>query len=157
VNVEPSEREALAAQALALAGELPPGETRSAYRELASAAERGEVPDDWDERAGEVAALALETGRARAEHGAAGVQGLLAVWRRSPQGRVAAERAEDLTIALSALRDLPLSAIRVRASGPGRSDLTIAAGNHEMRVTMDRHGARLLSVSVGAGSSGTGE
>jgi hypothetical protein len=157
VKVEEPEREVLAAQALALAGELPPGETRSAYRELASAAERGEVPDAWDERAGELAALAIDTGRARAEHGPSGVQGLLAVWRRSPQGQAAAERADDLTVALSALAGSPLSVIRVRAAGPGRSDLTIAAGNHEMRVTVDRDGARLLSVSVGPGSGGTGE
>lgn len=153
MKVGEAERRFLVAEAAALAEQLG-GESGLAYREIARAAEQGEVPDEWDERVGQLLSLSVETGRVRAVHGPAGVRALLALWKETPQGKRVAEELDELNIALSALRGLPLEAIRVAATGPGAHLLTVAAGDYEMRLAVDRHGVRLRSLNVGGGGVG---
>lgn len=143
----------LVAEAQALAEAL--GDARGdAYARLASAAQAGEFDQGLAEEAGQVAALALETGRARAVHGPAGVRALTAVWKRSPQGHALAEELEELNTALSPLRGLPVQDVRVAATAPGSFSLTLSAGEYEVRLAVDRDGVRLRSLNVGGGGIG---
>jgi len=154
VKVGEAEREYVVAEALALAEVVPEGETRLAYQEIAWAADQGDVPEDLTGRVGELVALAVETGRARSVHGAAGVRALISVWKETPQGRKAVERAEELNTALTSLRDRTLESVRVTATAPGSYALTIAAGDIEVRLTFDRDEATLRSINVGGGGVG---
>ena len=154
MNVAEADREFLVAEALALADQLPRGDQRSSYQEIAWAADQGEVPDDLGEHVGELVALSLETGRARAVHGPAGVRALVSVWRATPQARRLGEELEELNAGLSSLRGREIDGVRVAAAGPGAYSLSIGAGEVEVRITVDRAGARLRSVNVGGGGIG---
>jgi hypothetical protein len=154
VKVGETERDVLVTEALALAEQLPEGETRRAYQEIAWAAEHGEVPEEWDGTVGELISLALETGRARSVHGPAGVRALVALWRDTPQGQATLRSIEDLNEALGALRGQQLDGVRVAATGPGVYSITIGAGDYEMRLSIDRSEVRLQSVNVGGGGIG---
>ncbi len=155
MKVAETDREFLVTEALALADELPPGEVREAFQEVAWTAEQGDIPDELVPRVGELAALALETGRARAVHGPAGVRALTAAWRESPQGRAVVAEVEELNGVLTALGGLPVEGVRVAATGPGSFAVTLTAGAYELRLAFDRDGATLRSLNVGGG--GTGE
>ena len=154
MKIAESDREFLVAEALALSEQLPFGEARAIYQEIAWAADQGEVPDELAERVGELLALSLETGRARSEHGPAGVRALTAIWRETPQGKRQAEDLDGLNEALGALRGLSVGTVRVAASGPGAFAVTLAAGDLEMRLALDRVGVRLRSLNVGGGGVG---
>ena len=125
------------------------------YSELADDIEAGRFDQTaLPEEAGTIAAMALETGRARAVHGPAGVRALAAVWKRSPQGHAVAEELDELNTALSPLRGLPVTDVRLAATGPGTFAVTISAGEYEMRLAVDRDGVRLRSINVGGGGVG---
>ena len=149
-----AEREYVVAEAMALAELVPEGDSRVAYQEIAWAADRGEIPEDLSDRVGELAAIAVETGRARSVHGPAGVRALISVWRETPQGRRATAKAEDLNAALATLRGAEIGTIRVLPTGPGAYALSIAAGDLEVRLTFDRDEATLRSINVGGGGIG---
>jgi hypothetical protein len=154
VRLAEDDRDVVVTEALALAEELPPGEAREELRELAWAAEQGEVPGDLAARLGEVAAVALETGRARAVYGPSGVRTLTGVWRETPQGRDVAAGIEELNAALGAVRGQPVETIRVSATAPGAYAVAIVAGPYELRIALDRTGATLRSLNVGGGGVG---
>jgi len=149
-----ADREIVVSEALALADELPTGESRQELQELAWAAEQGEVPGALAGRLGEVASVALETGRARAVHGPTGVRALTGVWRETPQGRAVLEQVEELNAALRAVRGLSVESFRVSVTAPGSYAVSISAGPYELRVALDRAGATLRSVNVGGGGVG---
>jgi hypothetical protein len=144
----------LAAEARALSealGDLDGGR----YEELAGDIENGRFDETaLPEEAGTIAAMALETGRAKAVHGPAGVRALTAVWKRSPQGHAVAEELDELNTALSPLRGLPVNDVRVAATAPGAFAVTISAGEFELRLAVDRDGVRLRSINVGGGGIG---
>ena len=154
MRVGEAEREYVVAEALALAEVVPEGESRTEYQEIAFSAEQGEVPEDLSVRVGDLVALAVETGRARSVHGAAGVRALIAVWKDTPQGRRAVEHAEELNQALTALRGRSIDGVRVTPTAPGAYSLTIVAGDVEVRLTFDRTEATLRSINVGGGGIG---
>jgi hypothetical protein len=83
-----------------------------------------------------------------------GFRALTAIWRETPQGRRQAEDLDGLNEALGALRGLPVGTVRVAASGPGAFAVTLAAGDLEMRLALDRAGVRLRSLNVGGGGVG---
>jgi len=155
MKIAEADREVVVAEALALADELPPGVARVEFQELAFAAEQGDVPGDLTGRLGELTAVALETGRARAVHGAGGVRALTGVWRETPQGRAVSSGVESLNSALRAVCGQAIEGIRVVVTGPGSYAVVVSAGPYELRVALDREGATLRSVNVGGG--GTGE
>jgi hypothetical protein len=157
MRIADDQRDVVAAEALALAEQLPPGADRAAYHELASAATGGEVPDELAERLGDVLRLALETGRAARVHGPEGTRRLMAVWRQTPQAVAAGDATRDVNAALSALEGLPVRSVRVAPSGPGAFSLTVSAGEVEIRLAIGRDEVRLRSVGVGASGDGGGE
>ena len=154
MRVGVAEREYVVAEALALAEGLTEGETRLSFQEIAWAADQGDVPEDLSARVGDLVALAVETGRARSVHGPAGVRALIAVWKDTPQGRKAAEQAEELNTALTVLRGRTLDTLRVLPTGPGTYAMTVGAGDVEIRLTFDRSEATLRSINVGGGGIG---
>ena len=156
MRIAEADREVVVAEALALADELPPGEARVEFQELAYAAEQGDVPGDLAERLGDLTAATLETGRARAVHGPGGVRTLTGVWRETPQGRAVSAGVEELNSALRAVHGQPVEGVRVAVTGPGSYAVVISAGPYELRVALDRDGATLRSVNVG-GAAGAGE
>lgn len=154
MNIELDERPVLAAEARSLAERLEDPEFRAPYELMAAAVEAGEVPDEVAPAVGALAALALETGRARSVHGPAGVRALISVWKRTPQGMHAANEVDELNTALTALRGLPIESLRVAVTGPGAFSLTIGTPDYEVRLVVDRDGVRLGSLNVGGGGIG---
>jgi hypothetical protein len=154
MNIEQDERPILAAEARALAERLEDPEFRAPYELMAAAVEAGEVPEEVAHAVGALAALALETGRARSVHGPAGVRALLSVWKRTPQGMEIADDVEELNTALTALRGLPLESVRVAATGPGAFSIVIGTPDYEVRLIVDGSGIRLGSLNVGGGGIG---
>jgi hypothetical protein len=154
LKVREAEGQYLAAEARALAGELPAGDMRRRFLALADAATAGEVPQELEGAAADIIALSLETGRVRTVHGRAAERALSALWRETPRGREAVEGAEDVNRALAALRGSRVDSIRVVASGPGAYTLAISADDRELNLAFDREGPRLRSISVGAGGVG---
>ena len=72
--------------------------------------------------------IALQSGRIRALYGPGGEQALLRLYRRLPAGVELAQSAA--------------------AVGPGAFSLTVAAGGVQLKVHLDRQGARLASVEA---------
>jgi len=154
MKIAEDERPFLAAEARALAEHLDEPTARHRFRDIAEAAEAGEIPDGWAEAVGAVAALALETGRVRTVHGPPGVRALIALWKRTPQGEEVVAELEELNTALSALRGYPVESVRVAPSAPGAYSISISAGEYEIRLAVDRSGVRLRSLNVGGGGIG---
>ena len=154
MKIGEDERPFLAAEARALAEHLDEPLAREQFETIATAAEAGEIPESLAESVGTLAGLALETGRVRTVHGAPGVRAMLALWKRTPQGEAAADDLEELNTALSALRGLAVESVRVAATAPGSYSFSIAAGDYEVRLIVDRSGVRLASLNVGGGGIG---
>ena len=154
MKVAEADRAFLVAEAEAFAEQLPDGELRQALAAVVSSSADGEVPAELEERVGSIAALSIETGRARSVHGPAGVRGLTALWKDSPQGRRVAEEARELEQALTALRGRSLEAVRVIPTGPGAHAITIAAGGVEVRLSVEIGTVGLRGVNVGGGGIG---
>ena len=115
--------------------------------ELVAEIDEGEVVAEVDalER---ILELGLQSGRIRALYGPGGEQAALRLYRRLPHGAELDESAREITAALHSLQGLPLRSIELRAVGPGAFALSIAAGEVELDVRLDRQGARLSSVGV---------
>jgi hypothetical protein len=155
LRIREAEGECLAAEARALADELPSGAMRERLLALAAAATDGEVAPELEGAAGDLIALSLETGRVRSVHGRAAERALAGLWRETPKGREAVDAAGEINGALAALRGCRLNAIRVVATGPGAYALTVSADDREMNVAFGREAPRLRSINVGA--TGPGE
>jgi hypothetical protein len=92
--------------------------------------------------------LALQSGRVRALYGPGGEQALLRLYRKLPGGLELAESAAAVGEALSGLQGRTLESVALSAVGPGAFGLTIAAGGVQLKVHLDRQGARLASVEA---------
>ncbi len=154
MKLEDDERAFLAAEARALADAIDDETARRPYVDLAAAASGGEVPGELTSVVGTLVGLSLESGRAHQIHGPAGVRALVSVWKRTPQAEAVSAHLDDLNEALTALRGLPVQSVRVAAPGPGTHSISIAAGDREMRLVVDRNGVSLKSVNVGGGGIG---
>jgi hypothetical protein len=154
LTIEQDERSILAAEARALAERLDDPEFRAPYEQMAAAVESGEVPEEVASAVGALAALALETGRARSVHGPAGVRALISVWKRTPQGVEIASEVDELNTALTALRGYPIDSVRIAATGPGSFSISIGTPDYEVRLVVDSAGIRLASLNVGGGGIG---
>jgi hypothetical protein len=154
VRIADDERDVVVAEALALAEQLPPGAERLAYQELAAAAERGEIPDEWADRLGDVLSLALDTGRASRVHGPEGTRRLLAVWRQTPQAVAIRGATDDVNAALASLEGLLVRSVRVAPTGPGGFSVAVSAGEVEIRLAVERGDVRVRSVGVGLSRDG---
>lgn len=142
------EADAVAAAASGYAAVLPP-DRAVAYHALARAAADGVIPDDLVDAAERVAAVSLQTGRARRE-GQAGDESLLAaVYRRTPAGRALAGRAGEVNQALEALTGRQLRTARVAARAPGSYSLTLEADGVAVTLAIDTVGIEVRSLQTG--------
>lgn len=133
-----------AVRAVALAGD---------YRERLDALHEtlegdGTVDEDGAAELERVVTLALQSGRVRAVYGPGGEQALLRLYRRLPAGVELAESAAAVGEALSGLQGRTLESVALSAVGPGAFSLTVAAGGVQLKVHLDRQGARLASVEA---------
>jgi hypothetical protein len=92
--------------------------------------------------------IALQSGRIRAVYGPGGEQALLRLYRKLPGGVELAQSALAVGEALSGLQGRTLEGLLLSAVGPGAFSLTVTAGGVQLKVHLDRQGARLASVEA---------
>jgi hypothetical protein len=150
VGLTLSREEAAAVEAAAsgYAAVLPP-DRALAYHALAQAAADGVIPDDLVDAAERVAAVSLQTGRARRD-GQAGDESLLAsVYRRTPAGQALTGRAREVNQALAALSGRQFRTARVVAHAPGSYSLTLEADGVAVTLAIDNAGIEVRSLQAG--------
>jgi hypothetical protein len=92
--------------------------------------------------------IALQSGRIRAVYGPGGEQALLRLYRKLPGGVELAQSAAAVGEALSGLQGRRLEGVSLSGVGPGAFSLTVTAGGVQLKVHLDRQGARLASVEA---------
>ena len=92
--------------------------------------------------------IALQSGRIRALYGPGGEQALLRLYRKLPAGVELIQSAAAVGEALSGLQGRTLESVTLSAVGPGAFSLSITAGGVQLKVHLDRQGARLASVEA---------
>jgi len=148
LTLSQEEADAVAAAASGYAAVLPP-DRAAAYHALAQAAADGVIPDDLVDAAERVAAVSLQTGRARRDGQVGDERFLAAVYRRTPAGRALAGQAGEVNKALEVLAGRPLRTARVAASAPGSYTLTLAAGGVEVTLAIDTDGIEVRTLQAG--------
>jgi hypothetical protein len=148
VRVDGQAREVALAEAQAVRAMASGDEYGDRLAELLAAVDAGEVGGDDAETLEELLELGLQTGRIRAHYGPGGEQAALSLYRRLPRGAKLAESAREVTAALRALQGRELGAVELNAVGPGAFSLSIAAGELEISLRLDRQGARVANVGV---------
>jgi hypothetical protein len=148
VRVDGQAREVALAEAQAVRALASGEEYRERLAELLAAIDEGEVDGDDAQTLEELLELGLQTGRIRAHYGPGGEQATLSLYRRLPRGAELAESAREVTAALRALEGRELGSVELTAVGPGAFALSIAAGELEVSLRLDRQGARVSSVGV---------
>ena len=143
------EREVVLAEVDAVRAVVHDGEYRERLDAIREALEdAGPLDEDETSELERLVTLALQSGRVRALYGPGGEQALLRLYRKLPGGVDLAESAGAVSEALSGLEGRSLETVSVSAIGPGAFSLTIAAGGVQLKVHLDRQGARLASVEA---------
>ena len=143
------EREVALAEVDAVRAAVQHGEYRERLDGLHESIEdeREVAPDDLLELE-RLVTLALQSGRIRALYGPGGEQAILRLYRRLPGGKELSQSAAAVGEALSGLQGRTLEGVSLTAVGPGAFALTVAAGGVQLKVHLDRQGARLASVEA---------
>jgi hypothetical protein len=143
------EREVALAEVEAVRSVVHAGEYRERLDTIRAALEdSGALGEDDTDELERLITIALQSGRVRALYGPGGEQALLRLYRKLPGGRELAESATAVSEALTELEGQPLETVAVSAVGPGAFSLTLAAGGVQLKVHLDRQGARLASVEA---------
>ena len=148
VRVDGQAREVALAEAQAVRALASGPEYRERLAALVAAIDEGEVDGDDAAALEELIELGLQTGRIRAHYGPGGEQAALALYRRLPRGAELAESAREVTAALRSLAGRELGSVELTAVGPGAFTLSLAAGELELSLRLDRQGARVASVAA---------
>ncbi len=148
ITLAPEAQEVALAEAQAVRALASDEGYRERLAALVGAASVGEVDDEDAETLEELLELGLQSGRIRALYGPGGEQAALSVYRRLPRGAALVASAREVSTALRALEGRELGSIELKAVGPGAFMLSLAAGEVELSLRLDRQGARLSSVGV---------
>jgi hypothetical protein len=148
VRVDGQAREVALAEAQAVRALASGEEYRERLAALLAAIDEGEIDGEDAETLEELLELGLQTGRIRAHYGPGGEQAALSLYRRLPRGSELAESAREVTAALRALEGRELGSVELTAVGPGAFSLSLAAGELEVSLRLDRQGARVSSVGI---------
>ena len=142
LELEPGEREVLAAEAVAFARALTDPAAQERYARVAAAAADGSVPDDLLPAVETMLELVFERGRPsnRAV--------LQAVFGKTPRGRTRQSAAHEVNQALRTLRGQSLENLRLVA-GPAGHTLVIETDRCRLTVELDAGGARVASLETG--------
>lgn len=144
----PEEADAVTAAARGYAAALPP-DRAAPYEALARAAADGQIPEDLIDVAERVAAVSLQTGRARRDGHAAAERLLAAVYWRTPAGQLLTGRVHEVNQALQGLAGRQLRTIRAAAPAPGCYTLALEAGGATVTLTVDAAGIGVRSLQAG--------
>ncbi|MFB3738202.1 MAG: hypothetical protein ACE14W_04470 [Candidatus Velamenicoccus archaeovorus] len=144
----PDEREPLAEMAEAYAAAVPE-DLAGPYRRLTAAARAGTVPSELSHLMERVCALALQTGKARAQGRAEAERALMAVLRRSPGGLELAASLEEVNRALSSLAGRPLRSVRAAMRIPGRYTLALEVDGVSLTLGLGPEGIVVESLATG--------
>jgi hypothetical protein len=148
VRVDGQAREVAMAEAQAVRALASGEEYRERLAGLLAAIDDGEVDGEDAAALEELLELGLQSGRIRAHYGPGGEQAALSLYRRLPRGTELAASAREVTEALRALEGRELGSVELTAVGPGAFSLSLAAGELEVSLRLDRQGARVSSVGV---------
>jgi hypothetical protein len=148
VRVTGQAREVALAEAQAVRAIASGEEYRERLAALIAAIDEGGVDDDDAATLEELLELGLQTGRIRAHYGPGGEQAALSLYRRLPRGAELTESAREVTAALRALEGREVGSVELTAVGPGAFALSLAAGDLEISLRLDRQGARVSSVNT---------
>jgi hypothetical protein len=147
-RVDGQAREVARAEAQAVRA-LASGEGyRQRLAALLASIDEGDVDGEDAETLEELLELGLQSGRIRAHYGPGGEQAALSLYRRLPRGAELTESAREVTAALRALEGRELGSVELTAVGPGAFALSLAAGELEVSLRLDRQGARLAGVTA---------
>ena len=143
------EREVALAEVDAVRAVAPSGDYRARLDVIRETLEGdGTVEEDGVAELERLVTLALQSGRVRALYGPGAEQALLRLYRNLPGGLELADSAAAVGEALSGLQGRTLESVALSAVGPGAFSLTLAAGGVQLKVHLDRQGARLASVEA---------
>jgi hypothetical protein len=148
VRVDGPAREVALAETQAVRALASGEEYRQRLADLVAAIDEGEVDGTDATTLEELLELGLQSGRIRAHYGPGGEQAALSLYRRLPRGSELAESAREVTAALRALEGRELGSVELTAVGPGAFALSLAAGELEVSLRLDRQGARVASVGI---------
>ena len=143
------ERELALAEVDAVRAVAPSGDYRARLDVIRETLEGdGTLEEDGVAELERLVTLALQSGRVRALYGPGAEQALLRLYRKLPGGLELADSAAAVGEALSGLQGRTLESVALSAVGPGAFSLTLAAGGVQLKVHLDRQGARLASVEA---------
>jgi hypothetical protein len=143
------EREVLLAEVAQALDQVRAPELRTAYGELLTAVDEGDVPDDLLGPLENLLEVALESGRIRRVHLAHGEMAAQRVFTRTPKGRALRASADAVNDALRALAGQTVEEIVVSPAGPGAYTLTLGTDQGRLLLRFDRRGASIKSLEVG--------
>lgn len=148
-DVAADARAVLEEEVTAFAEAQPSPSAAERYRALAAAVAQAEVPDDLVPALETFLELALHRGRLRRQHGPEADEALAALFFRMPTGAAARKAAHDVSRALAALGGQAIDRISVTATIGGHT-VEIRTDRAQLTLELDRGGARVKSVEVGA-------
>lgn len=148
-EVQPDARVVLVDEVGAFADAQASPTAAERYHALAEAVGAGEVPEELVPALETFLELALHRGRLRRQHGAEADDALGALFFRTPTGAAARKAAHDVSRALGALAGQVVERISVSAVIAGHT-LEIRTDHAQLVVELDRGGARVKSLEVGA-------
>ena len=148
VELSADEREIVALVLDAYAAAVP-GELRSRYTSLASAARAGGVPPEEVSALERVLELALQTGKARELGRAEAERVLIAVLRRLPSGLALVHALDGVNGALSSLAGRRLRSVRASMRLPGRYSLTLEVEGVSLTLGLGPEGLSVESLTAG--------
>jgi len=142
LKLAPAEAEVLATDAAAFARAIPDPSARARFEQLASAATRGEVPDELVPPLEAMLELLFDKGRPsnRAV--------LQAIFAKTPRGRQQSSAAREVNKALRTLHGQRLENLRLTA-GPSRHTLVLETDRCKLTFELDSAGARVASLETG--------
>lgn len=146
--LEGEEREVALAEVAAVRAAVQDGDYRERLDALRESIDDAAVEPADAAELERLVTLALQSGRIRALYGPGGEQALLRLYRKLPGGVELARSAAAVGEALSGLQGRALESVSLTAVGPGAFSLTVAAGGVQLKVHLDRQGARLASVEA---------
>jgi hypothetical protein len=141
-------QEVALAEAQAVCALAAGDEYRARLADLIAAIGEGEVGAEEAATLEKLLELGLQSGRIRAHYGPGGEQAALSLYRRMPRGAELTESTREVTAALRALEGRELGSVELTAVGPGAFALSLAAGEVEVSLRLDRQGARIASVNA---------
>lgn len=119
------------------------------YRDLAEAVRAGTVPDELVAALETFLELALYRGRLRRQRGPEADEALGALFFQTPGGAAARKAAHDVSRALAVLAGQSVDRISIAAVIGGHT-VEVKTDRAHLTVELDRGGARVKSVEVGA-------